>query len=160
MKHALIILTLALLLPLEAQALCFKNSIPGPCNENDRTVQMVNTPSNNVLYYGKDQFTGNPWKMVERTSGDRTVYTGTANGKSWTIVQHAVGNQVNYSGISADGKRYSYTCSPERCANYINPTSIKTRPTPPPEPIKSKNKYQVITVDPMQWVNAGVLIGN
>ncbi|MFO1242200.1 MAG: hypothetical protein U1E36_03230 [Rickettsiales bacterium] len=158
MKHLLFIFALSLLVPISAEATCFKNSIPGPCSENDRSVQAALTPLESIMYSGRDQYTGNPWHMVERQSGDRTVYTGNANGKSWTIIKHAVGSQINYSGITAEGRRFSYTCSPDRCANYINATSIKTRPAPPPEPIKSANKYTVITIDPTQYINVGVLL--
>lgn len=125
-KLILLALMFGMLSPMEAKALCFTNSIPGPCNERDKTVRVVQNATGSTTFYGMDRFTGNPWKMTMRYAGDNTVYNGEANGRSWHIVQHSLGNQSNYSGVDANGKRFSYNCSITRCSSYRNPTSITT----------------------------------
>ena len=129
MKFIIIIAAILLpLIPVQADALCFKSIVPEPCNKNDKSISLSSTAGGNIMHYGLDKYTGTRWKMLERKSGDFTIYSGSTGGKPWSIVKRDKGNLVSYSGISINGERYNFNCSKLGCSSVTNVTGINMSP--------------------------------
>lgn len=116
MKTFALALSVALLLPVAAQARCVGTSSFQTCTDDSGNQYTVQRYGNTTNVQGFNANTGSTWSQSSSTFGNTTHHNGIASdGNAWSGTTNRYGNTINHNGIDSKGNFYNKTCNQFGC---------------------------------------------